>query len=570
MKYSAGEFRQDFGNLKEAIRYVYRSGPKDFAVRILLVFLQSVLPVLLLYFLKLLIDSISSLFSAPVKDLEILWIYTALFCGLFLLIRVTDIFKELNDEISSQKLRDYISNLVQEKSASLDLEYFDNPHYYDIFHRAREEVNFRPVMVLNNITGIVSGVISLAGVFAILFVFSKLVVLILAAAGIPALFLKFANKRNLFEWRRLNTPLYRKASYLFDLLTKREFAKELRVFSLGEHFGKKHSAVMNDIAVNILNISVKRSRLFLVAAVFETASLLAVIYFLSSDVVSGALTIGSFVMFFEAFRRGQGFMHSVISGVSGLYENKLFLGNLFEFLKLEGRIKSAAMPAAFPDRILSGITFDNVSFRYPGTERSVITNLSFNAKPGGVYIIQGENGSGKTTCMKLLCRLYDCTSGKILIDGIDIKDFELNELRNRIGIIFQDFSAYEFTARENIVLGGLSVQESGEQLLRAARISTADRVASRFETGFDTLLGRRFEKGEELSMGQWQRIALARALYSDAQILVLDEPTSWMDEGAEADFYNNLIKIKDDKIIFLISHSKGSEFIIREDSVLKF
>jgi len=555
LKYSVSEIKQDIANLKEAIGYVYKSGRKDFAVRIILIILQSILPVFLLYMLKLLVDSISLLFTSSLNDASDVWFYTAVFCGVFLLIKITDVLKELNDEVSSQKLRDYLSNHVQEKSASLDLEYFDNPEYYDIFHRAREEVNFRPVMVLNNITGIVSGVISLVGVVAILMLFSKLVVVVLVAAGIPSILLRFANKRNLFEWRKQNTPLYRKAAYFFDVLTKREYSKELRVFNLKKYFGEKHNSVRKDIAENIQKISVKRSRLYVISAVVETISLAGVIYFLSLDAAVGALTIGSFVMFFEAFRRGQGFVQSVVTGVSGLYENKLFLSNLFEFLKLEPGIKSPSNPVPFPDKLENGITFENVSFTYPGTDKTVIKELTLQAKPGGIYTIKGENGSGKTTCLKLICRLYDCTAGRILFDGIDIKNFDITELRKNIGIIFQDFSTYEFTVRENIILGGLTINGEEDKLFEAVRISTADRVVNSLKSGYDTLLGRQFENGEELSMGQWQRIAIARALYSDAPILILDEPTSFVDADAEKKFYENLSSLKKDKIIFVISHS---------------
>lgn len=564
LKYSVSEIKQDIANLKEAIGYVYKSGRKDFAVRIVVIILQSILPVVLLYMLKLLVDSISLLFTSSLNDVSDVWFYTAVFCGVFLLIKITDVLKELNDEVSSQKLRDYLSNHVQEKSASLDLEYFDNPEYYDIFHRAREEVNFRPVMVLNNITGIVSGVISLVGVVAVLMLFSKLVVVVLIAAGIPSILLRFANKRNLFEWRKQNTPLYRKAAYFFDVLTKREYSKELRVFNLKKYFGGKHNSVRKDIAENIQKISVKRSRLYVISAVVETISLAGVIYFLSLDAAVGALTIGSFVMFFEAFRRGQGFVQSVVTGVSGLYENKLFLSNLFEFLKLEPGIKSPSNPVPFPDKLENGITFENVSFTYLGTDKAVIKELNLRAKPGGIYTIKGENGSGKTTCLKLICRLYDCTAGRILFDGIDIKNFDITELRKNIGIIFQDFSTYEFTVRENIILGGLTINGEEDKLNHAAIISTADRVVNCLKSGYDTLLGRQFENGEELSMGQWQRIAIARALYSDAPILILDEPTGWLDAEAEKTFFENLLRIKNEKIIFLISHAYGSEFAVQE------
>lgn len=557
MKYGIIEIIQDAGNIRDSLKYVYRSGKKEFISRILLIFFQSTLPLALLYFMKLLVDSISGMNLKDNPDgLNGVLVLAGLFCGVFLLIRFTDILKELNDELSSQKLRDYISNLVQEKSAALDIEYYDNPEYHDAFHRAKEEVSFRPVMVLSNLTNIISGIISLSGIIVMLVFFSKSVVLIMILAGLPALFLKFANNRNLYEWRKENTSLYRKSAYYFDVLTKREFAKELRVYNLGKYFGDLFNSIRNKIAGNIRLISVKRSKLFIVSALFETAALAGVIYLLSQKVYAGALTLGSFVMFFEAFRRGQGYVSSVVSGITGLYENKLYLSNLFDFLSLENKIVSSVNPAVFPGKITRGIRFENVSFRYPGSEKFVIENLSFEAKPGEIFRIKGENGSGKTTSMKLLCRLYDCTEGKILIDNVDIKDFDISELRENIGVIFQDFSMYDLTARENIILSSMKAKPVNGKLAKASEIGRADKVINGLKDGYDTILGKYFEHGEELSMGQWQRIALARAVYPDAGILILDEPSSWLDAGAEKEFYENLNSLDEGKIIFLISHNE--------------
>ncbi|MCI5145326.1 MAG: ABC transporter ATP-binding protein [Candidatus Electrothrix sp. AR3] len=252
-------------------------------------------------------------------------------------------------------------------------------------------------------------------------------------------------------------------------------------------------------------------------------------------------------------------LQGVVANLSGLYSNKLFLNNLFEFLELKPNIRSAAQPVPFPQQIQEGITFENVSFTYPGSDRPTFDGLSFAARPGEVTFVSGVNGAGKTTMIKLLCRLYDCTEGAIYIDGVNIRDFDVRVLRKNISVMFQDFVQYDFTVSENIGLGDVENGTRSERLQEAVRLSSADTVIENLPQGYDTLLGKYFENGEELSMGQWQRIALARTLYADAQVLVLDEPTSWMDAEAEAHFYQQLEQIKKGKIMLLIQHNTSVE-----------
>lgn len=560
MHLKLNEIKSDFYNLKEAIKFVYRSDKKQFTVRIFLILFQSILPLAFLYLLKVLVDVITGIASRTgTYGINDIWLYSGLFCGVFLLTKLSDILKQLNDDISFQKLMDFMSGLIQKKSTELDLAYYDNPEYHDAFHRAREEVNYRPVQILNNLTGIISSSISLTGIGIMLVAFSSFVIAVLIIAVLPSFFLKISVQKKLYVWRKKNTTLYRKAGYFFDLMVKREYAKELRVYNLADYFRKSYTDIRKNIVSNVSKISVSRSKLNFISAAVEAAALVAVIVMLGSNVISGAVTVGSFVMFFEAFRRGQGYMQGIVSGVSGLYENKLFLGNLFEFLKLEPVIKSPENPVKFPEVIEKGITFENVSFCYPGSDRNILENLSFEAKPGEIFRIKGENGSGKTTLMKLLCRLYDCTKGTISIDGIDIRDFGIKELRNNIGVIFQDFAKYDFTARENIILGSTNEDFSFGKLADASRLSCAEPVVNKLPSGYETMLGKYFENGEELSMGQWQRIAIARALYTDAPVLILDEPTSFFDAKAEEKFCENLSLLRKNKIIFVINHLLNTE-----------
>ncbi len=546
----------DAHTLYRTIQFVAACDRRLFGIRTALVAVQSILPLLSLYLLKLLVDSITE--PTAVQTDSLLFsqtgIYALLFSGVFLLTRTSNILIKYTDEILTQKLIDYISGLLHKKSVELDLAFYDNAKYHDTFHQAQQEANFRPIQVLNNLTGILKNSLTLVGIIIILISLSFWFVAIMLLAALPVLLVKLRRSKKLYSWRKTNTPLFRKANYFGELLTSREYAKEVRVFTLENHFQKQFTLIRKGLVREIVKLMNSLVRLDLFSSSFEVVALLAGMILLSGQTASGAITTGSFVMLFEAFRRSQGLMQGLVADLSGLYSNKLFLNNLFEFLELEPNIQPPEQPVPFPQQIREGIRFENVSFAYPGSGRPVLENLSFTARHGEVTLVRGVNGAGKTTLIKLLCRMYECTVGAVYIDGVDIREFAVHELRRNIAVLFQDFAKYDFTAAENIGLGDVEGGTDGRRIEEAARLSCADTVIAKLPKGYDTLLGKYFENGEELSMGQWQRIALARTLYADARIVVLDEPTSWMDAEAEAHFYQQLEQIKKEKIVLLVDH----------------
>jgi ATP-binding cassette subfamily B protein len=268
------------------------------------------------------------------------------------------------------------------------------------------------------------------------------------------------------------------------------------------------------------------------------------------------MTVGTFVMLFEAFRRGQTQLNSLVTSVSGLYEHKLFISNLFEFLNLKPDITSPDTPTPFPESI-DEVTFDDVTFSYPDMKQPVFKHLTLTARRGEVTYIKGENGHGKTTMLKLLLRLYDPQQGSIRINGIDIRSFDLSTLRRNISVIFQDYVQFHFTVRENITFGDINNADDARRLAEALKLADAESVVSHLGKGLDTPLGRQFNGGEELSMGQWQRIALARQLYSQAPVLFFDEPTAWMDAEARGTFNKTLQTLSPDHIILLVQHKEN-------------
>jgi ATP-binding cassette subfamily B protein len=266
------------------------------------------------------------------------------------------------------------------------------------------------------------------------------------------------------------------------------------------------------------------------------------------------LRLGDLVLYYQALQRGQGNIKGLLNSLSGLYEDNLFLANLYEFLDIKPKLIDPPNPKPIPHPMKTGIEFKNVGFQYSTTTRKALKNINLTIKPGEVVALVGENGSGKTTLIKLLCRLYDPTQGRITIDGIDLSQFKTEELRRQISVIFQDYAKYHFTAQENIWLGNIDLPPQSDSIIKAAKRSGADDVITKLPKGYDTILGKLFDKGEELSIGQWQKVALARAFLRDSQLIVLDEPTSAMDPKAEYEVFEKFRQLIKNQSAILISH----------------
>ena len=372
-------------------------------------------------------------------------------------------------------------------------------------------------------------------------------------AVMPSFLVRLYKARSIYAFRRSNTQLYRRTAYYGSLLTSREAAKEMRAYRLAPLFRRLFVEVRGSLVGRLLRISRRLGAADILCAVVEAAAMLLVVWLLVRQAVAAAITLGSFVMLFEAFRRGQTGLNSLVGGVTGLYDNRLFVGNLFEFLDLKPTIVTAPDAIPFPQRVES-VEFRDITFRYPQMERDVLSHFNLVARAGEVTQIEGENGFGKTTLLKLLLRLYDTDQGAVLVNGVDVRQYDLAGLRHGIGAIFQDYVRFYCTAEENIVFGDVQHPDH-ERARRAAHLAGADKIIERLPKGYDTPLGRMFDGGEELSMGQWQRIALARQLYSDAPVLVFDEPTAWMDIASRDRFYETLEQMRQEgKVIILIKH----------------
>ena len=540
--------------LLKALNLILQCDRRSFWLRVFYVIIQSILPLLNLYILKFLVDSVSNgsepvLFGIHLDSYMLLGI----FCLIFLITRVIGVLNGVNGDIMGQRLTDYLCDRIQRQSARLDMSYFDNPGYHDTYHRAQAEAGYRPMQILEGFMGLIGSVITIAGIVVMLFSASKWIILIMIAAVLPSFVVRIIKARKKYAFSRENTQNVRRTSYYTYLLNSKDCATEMRTFGLASYFRERFVKIRRKYVADLICISRRLAIFDMASAIVEMAALFFVTLFLISSTTDGSISVGSFVMLFEAFRRGQSQLSSLVSNISGLYDNRLFIGNLFEFLDLEPTIVSPEHPVPFPEKVES-VEFRDITFRYPKMDHDVLKHYNLVAKAGMVTQIEGENGFGKTTLLKLLLRLYDTNEGVVLINGVDVRDYDLQQLRHGIGAIFQDFVKFYCTAEENIAFGDVT-QLNPERVRHVAGLSGADVFVERLPKGYATPLGRLFDNGEELSMGQWQRVALARQLYSDAPVLVFDEPTAWMDVSSRDRFYKTLESLKNEgKLIILIKH----------------
>lgn len=529
-----------------ALKLIYDADRKSFLLEIIYNILGAVIPLANLYVLKVLVDMVSQ------SDTAAVW-YVAAFAAVYFAGRLVNTLQGVCNDILIQKLIDYVSAKIHAKSVELDLAFYDNPEFFDTLHRAQQEASLRPVQILESSMAVMSSVISLAGVLAVIFSQSPLIVAVMAVAVLPSFFVRLLKARKMYAFRKERTPLERRSRYYSMVLTDERYAAELRAYSLGEKFRKLYTDTRKAIVEFVISISRKMALLDTVCAVVETGALAAITVMLVGDVIDGQTSIGSFVMLFEAFRRGMGYLQSTVKGLGGLYNNKLFVSNLFDFLAINPVITSPAQPVPFPEKVES-VEFSHIAFTYPGSGNPVFTDYSLTASKGSITRIEGENGFGKTTLVKLLLRLYDPQGGAVLINGIDIRKFSLRDLRKGVSAVFQEFVRYYLTFAENISLGDVDAPRDEQKIERSIRLASLSDVVKSLPRGKETPLGRAFDGGVELSMGQRQRLAIARELYSDSQVLLFDEPLAWMDVNSRSEFMKTLSSMSEERVVILISH----------------
>ena len=542
--------------VRRALSFVWQSSPSltlgNIAVRVL----QGFLPLLVLYLTKLLIDAVAEGLRTPAEETSLTRILTILvgLAGVAAGSAMLSVVAGLISKIQAQVVTDHMYALLQAKSVEVDLEYYENAQYQDTLHHAQQEAPYRPSVILSDVLRLGQNTISLVSMGAILWWLHWGIIPVLTVTAIPYFWVRLQQSNRFYVWERTRIPLERKAWYINALLTQATAAKEVRLFDLGPSLREWFQDARSVLRQERISLERRWALKTLAAQIIGVAGVFGICGFVAVRTFHGLFTVGDLVICFQAVQRASGFLEGFGQSVSNLYESNLFLTTLDEFLGVKSRLSPSAHPKSFPRAITQGVVFNQVSFQYPHEARIAIRDFTFSIKPGEHVAFVGANGAGKTTLVKLLCRLYDPSKGRILIDGTDLRDYPIADVRGAVSGIYQDFVRFQLSAKENIALGVSGLAADDAAVARAAKQAGVHEVIERLPQGYGTLLGKLFDGGHELSIGEWQKVALARALLRDSPILILDEPTSAMDAKAEAELFERFHELARGRMAILISH----------------
>lgn len=460
--------------------------------------------------------------------------------------------------ISQQLLQDRVSQAIQlqvmEHAERLDLAAFEDSTFYDRIQQAQREAAFRPVQMVSEMFNLARTTISFLSMVGLLLSLSWVIALVALIAPIPSFVSSTRYGWWGFQLMRRQSPLRRLMSYLTTVQTTDTFHKEVQIYGLGPYLTERFRRLSQEYYRELRRLVVRRYLAGFGWGAVSVVATSATSLYVVLEAVAGRLTLGDLTLFTRAASAVQDDFQGILGSFSALYEHGLYLSTLFELLAMEPKVRAPANPVPLRRPFRQGIEFRNVTFTYPGRTEPALKAISFTIAPGQTVAVVGKNGAGKTTLVKLLARLYDPDAGQILIDGRDIREYDPAELRRAIGALFQDYATFQLTARENIGFGHLERLDDHDAITEAARRAGADRIISRLPAGYETTLGKWFDGGQQLSGGEWQKIALARAFLRDAEILILDEPTASLDAQAEFDLFQRIRLLTRGRTAVFISH----------------
>jgi ATP-binding cassette subfamily B protein len=542
--------------VEQAIQLVWQAAPGWTLVNLFLQFVQGILPLAALYLMKLIVDNVTLAINAVDKSEAFSQVifFIVIAAAIALLNALSQLLASMANQAMSLAVTNHVFDLMHAKSVEVDLEYYENPQYFDTLHLAQQEGPYRPTAIVNDLVRLVQNSVTLLAMAGLLVTLHWIVAVILFAAVLPGIAVRIHYSNKLFQWHLQRTKTERQASYINWILTGDMYAKEVRLFGLGDLLIGRFSRLQGKLRTEKLLLAKKQSMADFLAQTSATVAVFGSFTYIAYKTINGLITLGDMVMFFQAFQRGLNAMRELLGGMASLYENNLFLSNLFDFLSLSPTVKQPVHPRQVPIPLQQGIVFDKVAFQYPSSNRKVLEDVSLAIAPGETVALVGRNGCGKTTLAKLLCRLYDPQHGSITFDNIDLKEFDINLLRREISVLFQDFAKYYLTAKENIWFGNVNMSQAENHIKKAAEQAGVDKLINGLEHGYETVLGKWFENGEELSRGEWQKIALARAFLRKSQILLLDEPASSLDPQAEYEIFQKFRELAEGVTAIFISH----------------
>ncbi|CAL1521280.1 ABC transporter ATP-binding protein [Chitinophaga sp. MM2321] len=541
-------------NLPAFFRMVWQTSPGLTIANTLLRIAQSAMPLSLLYVGKLIIDQVVLLSKDNSQHSpQYLWQLVALEFGLAIISDALSRAISLLDSLLGDLFANHTSVKIMQHAAALDLDQFEDAEFYDKLERARQQTSGRTVL-LSQVLSQVQDLITMGFLAAGLMLFNPWLILLLLLAVLPA-FLNETHFNDLsykLTWGQ--TSDRRELDYIRYLGASDETAKEVKVFDLSNFLIHRFRIISDKFYGDKKHLEVRHSVWGTVFAMLGSAGYYAAYILIILQTISGHLTIGDLAFLAGSFRQLRGTFQGILIRFSSVTQGAMYLRDMFDFFEIKSRMATPATPRHFPAPIQQGFTFEDVGFKYLNAEKWAIRHLNFTLHAGEKLALVGENGAGKTTLVKLLSRLYDPAEGRILLDGIDLREYDLQELRTQVGVIFQDYQRYQMTVAQNIAVGNIDQTNNRPLIEDAARQSLAEPLIEKMPHGYDQMLGRRFNQGIELSGGEWQKIALARAYMKDAQLLILDEPTSALDARAEYNVFLRFADLTRNKTAVLISH----------------
>jgi ATP-binding cassette, subfamily B, bacterial len=555
-------------NLRPFLLMVWRTSRGLTSASLLLRLVRAILPVVTLYIGKLIIDNVVLLVQAPDKPETLrLWLGSGLLNWLILLLLaefalavLADVLGRvvaLIDSLLAERVTNASSVRLMEHAATLDLEDFEDAEFQDQLERARRQTSGR-MTLMGQLFGQAQSIVTVASFAAGLIFYAPWLIALLFLALVPAFIGEAYFNAQSYSLDFVRTPERRELDYVRQTAASVETAKEVKIFGLNGFLIDRYIRLATDFYAANRRLALRRAGWGGLFTAIGTIGYYLAYAYITWRTVTGKFSVGDLTFLAGSFLRLRSLLEGLLTSFSGTASQALYLNDLFSFFEVEPEILSPANPKNFPDPIARGFEFQDVGFRYPGSERWAVRHLSFTLHAGEVLALVGENGAGKTTLVKLLTRLYDPVEGRILLDGHDLREYDLDALRGNIGVIFQDFVRYNLSAGDNIAVGKIEARDDQARIERAARRSQADEVIARLPGGYQQMIGKRFKNGVELSGGEWQKIAIARAYMREAAVLILDEPTAALDARSEFEVFQRFKELSAGKTAILISHRFSS------------
>jgi ATP-binding cassette subfamily B protein len=559
MKFKSAKTKKIFvtlSNLPRAVKLIWSTGKGWTIAQILLLVIRGGVPASLVYLTKLFVDALVTAVNenGNPENIYRVVLIAALFGAAMLLSEILGSVIQMIYAAQAERLTDRIFGMIHDKSVKADLAYYEQPEFFDHLYRARNQAFSRPQEVVVQLGSLLQNMVTLVAMSLILIRYGAWLPVVLLVIALPTFYVVLSSSARMHSRQRASTGEERRSFYFDRLLTNGEFAAEVRLFGLGDYFKAKFNELRVKLRRERLRLSL-RQRVLELSASFTALVLTAAVFgWILWRTMHGFGTIGDLALFYQVFNQGQNLLKSFLADIGRLYANSLFLGDLFEFLDLEPQIVSPIVPSRIPQTLKHGISIEDVSFRYADGKQDAIKNFSLFLPASKIVAVVGANGAGKSTLLKLICRFYDPQQGAIKFDETDLREFSLDELRGMITVLFQTPVRYSATASENIALGNIERISEIEKIEQAARAAGASEVIEKFPKRYAQMLSHRFAEGDEISVGEWQRIALARAVFREAPLMLLDEPTSAMDPWAEADWLKRFVEQAKGKTVLIITH----------------